>query len=69
MLRWTLSRLDLADAASSNVAAEREQPDDGLAARGTIVHRRSSGSNPTVFIGNQGIQLNCDMPLPDQGAG
>jgi hypothetical protein len=30
MLRWTLSRLDLADAASSNVAAEREQPDGGV---------------------------------------
>jgi hypothetical protein len=52
MLRWTLSRLDLADAASSSVAAEREQPGDGLTARGTIVHRRWSGSDPTVFIEN-----------------
>ena len=58
MLRWTLSQLDLAHAASSSVAAEREQPNDGLAERGTIVHRRWSGSDPTVFIENQGIPLN-----------
>jgi hypothetical protein len=67
MLRWTLSRLDLVDAASSGAAAEREQPDDVLAARGTIVHRRWSGSDPTVFIENQGIQLNVTCRSPTKG--
>ena len=62
-----LEHAGLAEAASSGVAAEKEQPDDGLAARGTIVHRRWSGIDPTVFIDNQGIQLNVSCRSPTKG--
>jgi hypothetical protein len=57
----------LEDSASSGLAPEKEQPDDGLAGRGTVVHRRWSGGDPTVFVDNQGIQLDVTCRSPTKG--
>jgi hypothetical protein len=58
---------DLAAAATSGVSPEREQPDDGRASRGTVVHGRWSGLDPTVFVQNQGIQLDITCRPPTKG--
>jgi hypothetical protein len=44
--------------------AEPWQPDENLAARGTLLHRRWSGEDPAVFMADQGVRLDVSCASP-----
>ncbi len=44
--------------------AEKAQPDENLARRGTLLHRRWSGDDPAIFFADQGIRLDVSCASP-----
>lgn len=46
------------------VEAQKEQPDENLCGRGTIVHRRWSGEDPAIFFADQGLRLDVSCASP-----
>jgi hypothetical protein len=44
--------------------AEPSQPDENLAARGTLLHRRWSGDDPAIFFPDQGVRLDVSCSSP-----
>jgi len=44
--------------------AEKTQPDENLAGRGTLLHRRWSGDDPAIFLADQGIRLEVSCSSP-----
>jgi hypothetical protein len=41
--------------------AEKAQPDENLASRGTLLHRRWSGNDPAIFLADQGISSRREL--------
>src|SRR5262249_26086140 len=52
---------------SVGVRSEAEQPYEVQAARGTVTHRRWSGTDPAVFVDNQGVRLDVSCRTPTDG--
>lgn len=44
--------------------AEKEQPDENLCGRGTLLHRRWSGEDPAIFFADQGLRLDVSCASP-----
>ena len=50
--------------AAIGAEAEKAQPDENLASRGTLLHRRWSGDDPAIFFADQGVRLDVSCASP-----
>lgn len=55
------------DGTATGAEKVSEQPHEAMGNKGTLIHRRWEGTDPAVFVENQGIRLNVSCRTPTNG--